>query len=52
MSCSPLQAWMTEPEPRNKQALKKAWVKTWKIAAPNAPAPAPKNMYPSWLTVE
>ena len=41
-------AWITEPAPRNRQALKNAWVKTWKIAAPNAPAPAARNMYPSW----
>ena len=27
-------AWMTEPAPRNSSALKKAWVKRWKIAAP------------------
>ena len=26
MSCSPDIAWITEPEPRNKSALKKAWV--------------------------
>ncbi len=52
MSCSPEHAWMTEPDPKNRHALKNAWVKTWKIAAANAPAPAPKNMYPSWETVE
>ena len=43
---------MTEPEPRNRHALKKAWVKTWKIATANAPAPAARNMNPSWETVE
>ena len=43
---------MTEPDPRNKQALKKAWVMTWKRPAPNAPTPTPTNMKPSWLTVE
>ena len=32
MSCSSLIAWMTEPEPRNSSALKKAWVKRWNIA--------------------
>ena len=26
MSCSPLMAWMTEPEPRKRQALKNACV--------------------------
>src|ERR1051325_4089491 len=30
MSCSPLMAWITEPEPRKRQALKKACVTTWK----------------------
>ncbi len=25
--------WMTEPEPRNSRALKKAWVTKWKAAA-------------------
>ncbi len=32
MSCSPCRAWITLPDPRNRQALKKAWVTTWKIA--------------------
>ena len=32
MSCSPLMAWMTEPEPRKSRALKKAWVIRWKTA--------------------
>ena len=27
-------------------------MKTWKIPAPNAPAPAARNMYPSCETVE
>jgi hypothetical protein len=44
MSCSPELAWMTEPDPRKRQALKKAWVRTWKMAATKAPAPAPRNM--------
>jgi len=52
MSCSPPIAWMTLPEPRNKQALKKAWVIKWKMPAAYAPTPMPMNMYPSWLTVE
>ena len=30
-------AWITEPAPRNRQALKKACVKTWKKPAANAP---------------
>ena len=40
--CEP--AWLTEPAPRNRQALKKAWVKRWKTAAvqaPHAEAPSP-----------
>ena len=44
MSCSPPQPWITEPAPRKRQALKKAWVMTWKIAAVNAPTPAARNM--------
>jgi hypothetical protein len=32
MSCSSCIPWMTEPEPRNRQALKKAWVTMWKMA--------------------
>ena len=44
ISCSPESAWMTEPEPRKRQALKKAWVKTWNIPAPNARTPQPRNM--------
>jgi hypothetical protein len=51
-SCSPPSAWMTEPEPRNRQALKKAWVTTWNIPATNAPTPHARNMYPSCDTVE
>ncbi len=30
-------AWMTLPAPRKRQALKNAWVKTWKKPAANAP---------------
>ncbi len=33
-SCSPPNAWITLPAPRNRQALKKACVTTWKIATP------------------
>ena len=44
--------WITLPEPRNRQALKKAWVTRWKMAAVKAPQPAARNMNPSWLTVE
>jgi hypothetical protein len=51
-SCSPPMAWITDPEPRNRHALKKAWVMRWKIDATKAPTPAPRNMKPSWLTVE
>ena len=31
--------WATEPEPRNRPALKKAWVKRWNTAAVHAPTP-------------
>ena len=33
MSCSSCMPWITEPEPRNSSALKKAWVTMWKMAA-------------------
>ena len=33
MSCSWCRQWITEPEPRNSSALKKAWVIRWNIAA-------------------
>ena len=46
------QASMTAPEPRNRQALKNAWVTRWNTAATQAPMPAARNMKPSWLTVE
>src|SRR5258708_40100163 len=52
MSCSPLMAWITEPEQRKRQALKKACVTRWKRPAVNAPTPTPMNMKPSWETVE
>ena len=52
MSCSPLMAWITEPDPRNSSALKKACVKTWKTPAENAPTPRARNMYPNCETVE
>ena len=32
-------AWLSEPAPRNRHALKKAWVKRWKMAAVQAPTP-------------
>jgi hypothetical protein len=51
-SCSPLMAWMTEPEPRKRQALKKAWVTRWNTPALNAPTPTPIIMKPSCETVE
>ena len=31
--CSPCMAWMMLPEPRNRHALKKAWVSRWKTPA-------------------
>ena len=44
MSCSWCIAMMTEPEPRKRQALKKACVKTWNMPAENAPTPQARNM--------
>ncbi len=32
-------AWLTEPAPRKRSALKKAWVKRWNTAAGHAPTP-------------
>ena len=43
---------ITEPAPRNRQALKNAWVPRWKIAAVQLPVPAATNMKPSCDTVE
>ena len=39
MSCSPPIAWITEPEPRNRQALKNACVIRWNMPAVYAPTP-------------
>src|SRR5680860_1604243 len=39
MSCSPETACITEPDPRNSSALKKACVTKWKMAATQAPTP-------------
>ncbi len=44
MSCSWCIDMMTEPEPRKRQALKNACVKTWKMPAENAPTPHARNM--------
>ncbi len=35
---------MTEPEPRNIRALKKAWVTRWNTPTPYAPTPQARNM--------
>src|SRR5437667_959127 len=43
---------MTEPDPRNSSALKKACVTRWNIPETYAPTPTPMNMYPSWDIVE
>jgi hypothetical protein len=48
-------ACMTLPAPRNSNALKKAWVNRWNIPPvipAKVPVPSPRNMKPSWLTVE
>ena len=34
MSCSPDSAWITLPAPRNRHALKNAWVSRWNTATP------------------
>ncbi len=46
------QAWLSEPAPRNRQALNMAWVKRWNIAAVQAPTPRAITMKPSCDTVE
>ena len=33
--------WATEPAQRNRQHLKKAWVKMWKTAGVHTPTPRP-----------
>ena len=40
--CEPL--WATEPAPRKRHALKKAWVKRWNTAAVQAPTPSAITM--------
>ena len=52
MSCSSCIPWMTEPDPRNSSALKKACVIMWNTAATYAPVPMARNMNPSCDTVE
>ena len=37
-------AWLTEPAPRKRHALKNAWVKRWKMAAVQAPTPRAATM--------
>ena len=36
-----LPVWLTEPAHRNRQHLKKAWVKMWNTAGTQAPTPRP-----------
>ena len=36
-----LAVWLTEPAHRNRQHLKKAWVKMWKTEPVQAPTPSP-----------
>src|SRR6266581_3758779 len=43
---------MTDPEPRNSNALKKECVTRWNIPETYAPTPTPMNMYPSCEIVE
>jgi hypothetical protein len=44
MSCSPSRPWITDPDPRNSSALKKACVTMWNTAATYAPVPTARNM--------
>jgi hypothetical protein len=37
-------AWLTEPAPRNRQALKNAWVNRWNTPAVQAPTPRAMTM--------
>ena len=39
-----LPEWLTEPAPKNKRALKNAWVKMWKTPAVQAPTPSAITM--------
>jgi hypothetical protein len=45
-------AWITEPEPRKRHALKAAWVVRCARPAVKPPTPKPRIMYPSWEHVE
>src|SRR4030065_193462 len=45
-------AWITDPEPRNRHALKAAWVVRCARPAVNPPTPRPRIMYPSWEHAE
>ena len=40
--CEP--EWLTEPAPRKRPALKKAWVKMWNTAPVHAATPRPMTM--------
>ena len=40
--CDP--EWLTDPAHRNREHLKKAWVKMWNTAGSHAPAPRPSIM--------
>ena len=44
-------AWITEPDPKNRQPLKQAWVTMWKSPADTPPTPIPAIMNPSCDTV-
>ncbi len=46
------QAWITDPEQRNKSDLKKAWVNRWNMPASQPPSPRASIIKPNWLTVE
>ena len=46
--------WITDPAPRNRSALKNAWVNSWKSPGvkPAVPIDRPATMYPSCEIVE
>ncbi len=52
MSVSSPMPCITEPAPRKRQALKKAWVTRCITPPKKTPAPTPMNMKPSCDTVE
>ena len=44
ISSTPCRAWITAPAPKNRQALKNAWVVRWNMPTLKAPSPQAMNM--------